>query len=69
MDRPHPDELPLNRAILSDADTSEEVLLTTGQPPADGGAVPEDAALPTASIGTGGETDPDAPLSNNGGLG
>ncbi len=69
MDRPHPDEIPLHRGILSDATTSEEILLTTGQPPTDNGEVPEDAALPAASIGTGGETDPDAPLSNNGGLG
>ncbi len=69
MDRPHPDELPLHHGILSDASTSEEILLTAGEAPADEPAAAQDGAHPTASIGTGGVTDPDAPLSNNGGLG
>ena len=69
MDRPHPDELRLHHGILSDATTSEEILLATDEPSADDHAKTNEAPLPTASIGTGGETDPDAPLPNNGGLG
>ncbi len=69
MDRPQPEELPLHHSILSDATTSEEILLTSPERPADHPAATEEDPLPVASIGTGGETDPEAPLPNHSGLG
>ena len=69
MDRPQPDETPLHPGILSDATTSEEVLLPRDRAPEGDAPLADGGDAPSASIGTGGETDPDAPLPNAGGVG
>ncbi len=68
MDRAHPDEIPLHDSVLSDASTSEEVMLNRGQKDADATAKSEDEDS-SAIIGTGGETTSAERLSNRGGVG
>ncbi len=81
MERPQREEMPLHTGVLSDADTSEEILLNSPESSAEdnpgnpGGESPEgivDTAAgttPSGIIGNAGETASPTRLSNEGGVG
>jgi len=68
MDRQQTNEVPLHDSVLSDASTSEEVMLNRGEKHAD--ISPKSAEEESSAvIGTGGETASPERLSNSGGVG
>lgn len=68
MDRPRADEVPLHDSVLSDASTSEEIMLNRGEKRA--ATIPKSAEEDSSAvIGTGGETASAERLSNGGGVG
>lgn len=79
MERPQPNEMPLHSGVLNEADTYEEVLLSTDEHAQQGsdrntsdtspeGVIPE-GSMPSGIIGNAGETESPTQLSNQGGVG
>ena len=68
MDRPQPEELPLHDSVLSDAQSTEEILLARDAQAPDT-IVENSDEQTTGIVGTGGETDSAERLSNEGGVG